>query len=89
MKSQDEFGFTWSHSKARMEHEAKVYSGSVATKARVNYEMGRICASIHGTVLTNPDAVEGSGDYGFLEKFHWPSIDAAKAAIRAVCTPRQ
>jgi len=71
------------------QQSTKLSWGPIKTRGRVWQDVGkRWNASVHGQMLTNPDAIEGPGDYGFLAVYDWGSEAAAKeAVVRFVLTP--
>ena len=80
--------FTWTrHRDGSI--SAKVMSGTIATRAKIEPSGNGFSAAVHGVTLTNPDALPSDGvPYGFLAKYRWPTLDAAKLAVAAVVKPR-
>lgn len=83
----DEYGYRWTNHRDGST-STPVISGAIETKAKIKQDKYGYSPSIHGRCLENTNAVPGKGEYGFLTKYYWPTLEEAKAAIRAITTPR-
>ncbi len=83
----DEHGYRWTAHR-NGSFSAPVLLAILPTKAIIEQNERGFGPSIHGRCLENPNAIPGEGEYGFLTKYYWPTLEEAKAAVRERTTPR-